>query len=206
MYNGGQAGLTFWSPNVNIFRDPRWGRGQDTPGEDPWMTSRYAVSYVRGLQGNDNKNRLKVAACCKHFTAYDLDSWRRVNRYIFNAVVRMIVRIRSQRLAGHDRGGQPAQPRIVLVMRELRLKRRHRGKIFWSLRLSAVWGDGSSVRGYPRQGKSSVEAGSNAASTWEKTGHCPHSRDLTSFFILYFSTVLIHIYNLSYQKVEKEER
>ncbi|CAA0829380.1 Beta-D-xylosidase 1 [Striga hermonthica] len=87
MYNGGQAGLTFWSPNVNIFRDPRWGRGQETPGEDPWLTSQYAVSYVRGLQGNDTKNKLKVAACCKHFTAYDLDSWNRVKRYYFNAVV-----------------------------------------------------------------------------------------------------------------------
>nr|KYP47561.1 putative beta-D-xylosidase 2 [Cajanus cajan] len=86
MYNGGTAGLTYWSPNVNIFRDPRWGRGQETPGEDPVLAGRYAASYVRGLQGTD-ANRLKVAACCKHFTAYDLDNWNGVDRFHFNAQV-----------------------------------------------------------------------------------------------------------------------
>lgn len=86
MYNGGKAGLTFWSPNVNIFRDPRWGRGQETPGEDPALSARYAVRYVRGLQGNVG-NRLKVAACCKHYTAYDLDNWNGVDRFHFNAKV-----------------------------------------------------------------------------------------------------------------------
>ncbi|XP_047332915.1 beta-D-xylosidase 1-like [Impatiens glandulifera] len=87
MYNGGVSGLTYWSPNVNIFRDPRWGRGQETPGEDPALSGRYAASYVRGLQSITNGNRLKVAACCKHFTAYDLDNWRGVDRFHFNAVV-----------------------------------------------------------------------------------------------------------------------
>ncbi|XP_047335191.1 probable beta-D-xylosidase 2 [Impatiens glandulifera] len=86
MYNGGMAGLTFWSPNINIFRDPRWGRGQETPGEDPVVAGRYASSYVRGLQGSD-ENRLKVAACCKHYTAYDLDNWSGVDRFHFNAKV-----------------------------------------------------------------------------------------------------------------------
>ncbi|KAL2345467.1 hypothetical protein Fmac_006752 [Flemingia macrophylla] len=86
MYNGGTAGLTYWSPNVNIFRDPRWGRGQETPGEDPVLAGTYAASYVRGLQGTDG-NRLKVAACCKHFTAYDLDNWNGVDRFHFNARV-----------------------------------------------------------------------------------------------------------------------
>ncbi|KAH7865309.1 hypothetical protein Vadar_004939 [Vaccinium darrowii] len=86
MYNGGMAGLTFWSPNVNIFRDPRWGRGQETPGEDPVLASEYAVRYVRGLQENDG-DRLKVAACCKHYTAYDLDDWKGVDRFHFNAQV-----------------------------------------------------------------------------------------------------------------------
>ncbi|KAH0875236.1 hypothetical protein HID58_072598 [Brassica napus] len=90
MYNVGAAGLTFWSPNVNIFRDPRWGRGQETPGEDPTLVSKYAVAYVKGLQGTDggDPNRLKVAACCKHYTAYDVDNWKDVNRYTFNSVVR----------------------------------------------------------------------------------------------------------------------
>ncbi|KAD5508410.1 hypothetical protein E3N88_16113 [Mikania micrantha] len=86
MYNGGMAGLTFWSPNVNIFRDPRWGRGQETPGEDPTLTSQYAVRYVKGLQGNVG-DKLKVAACCKHYTAYDLDNWNGVDRFHFNAKV-----------------------------------------------------------------------------------------------------------------------
>ncbi|KAI9071471.1 hypothetical protein K1719_046564 [Acacia pycnantha] len=71
MYNGGMAGLTLWSPNVNIFRDPRWGRGQKTPGEDPVLPGAYADSYVQGQHGNVG-NRLKVLACCKHFTAYEL--------------------------------------------------------------------------------------------------------------------------------------
>ncbi|XP_061338426.1 probable beta-D-xylosidase 2 [Gastrolobium bilobum] len=86
MYNGGTAGLTYWSPNVNIFRDPRWGRGQETPGEDPMLAGKYAASYVRGLQGTDG-SRLKVAASCKHFTAYDLDNWNGVDRFHFNAKV-----------------------------------------------------------------------------------------------------------------------
>ncbi|KAJ8440837.1 hypothetical protein Cgig2_000725 [Carnegiea gigantea] len=86
MYNGGMAGLTYWSPNVNILRDPRWGRGQETPGEDPVVAGVYAARYVRGLQGNDG-DRLKVAACCKHYTAYDLDNWSGVDRFHFNAKV-----------------------------------------------------------------------------------------------------------------------
>ncbi|XP_073028216.1 beta-xylosidase/alpha-L-arabinofuranosidase 2-like [Primulina eburnea] len=89
MYNVGLAGLTFWSPNINIFRDPRWGRGQETPGEDPVLSSKYGAGYVRGLQQRDDgdKERLKVAACCKHYTAYDLDNWKGFQRYNFDAVV-----------------------------------------------------------------------------------------------------------------------
>ncbi|XP_027193375.1 beta-xylosidase/alpha-L-arabinofuranosidase 1 isoform X2 [Cicer arietinum] len=89
MYNVGLAGLTYWSPNINIFRDPRWGRGQETPGEDPLLSSKYASGYVKGLQQTDDgdSNKLKVAACCKHYTAYDLDNWKGVQRYTFNAVV-----------------------------------------------------------------------------------------------------------------------
>lgn len=88
MHNVGLAGLTFWSPNINIFRDPRWGRGQETPGEDPLLTSKYAVGYVTGLQGAvSGAGALKVAACCKHYTAYDVDNWKGVERYTFDAVV-----------------------------------------------------------------------------------------------------------------------
>jgi len=62
-------GLTVWSPNINIFRDPRWGRGQETYGEDPFLTSRMGVGFVKGLQGNDAKY-LKVVATPKHFAVH----------------------------------------------------------------------------------------------------------------------------------------
>jgi beta-glucosidase len=62
-------GLTFWSPNINIFRDPRWGRGQETYGEDPFLTSRLGVAFVRGLQG-DHPDYLAAAACAKHFAVH----------------------------------------------------------------------------------------------------------------------------------------
>jgi beta-glucosidase len=62
-------GLTFWSPNINIFRDPRWGRGQETYGEDPYLTSRMAVAFIRGLQGND-PHYLKLVATPKHFAVH----------------------------------------------------------------------------------------------------------------------------------------
>ena len=75
-------GLTFWSPNVNIFRDPRWGRGHETYGEDPYLTSRMGVAFVRGLQG-DGKY-LKLAACAKHFAVH---SGPEGLRHEFNAEV-----------------------------------------------------------------------------------------------------------------------
>jgi beta-glucosidase len=70
--NGGTdwyRGLTVWSPNINIFRDPRWGRGQETYGEDPFLTSRMGVAFVTGLQGNDSKY-LKTVATAKHFAVH----------------------------------------------------------------------------------------------------------------------------------------
>lgn len=62
-------GITFWSPNVNIFRDPRWGRGQETYGEDPFLTGKLGAAFVRGLQGKDEKY-MKTAACAKHFAVH----------------------------------------------------------------------------------------------------------------------------------------
>lgn len=116
MFNTGQAGVTFWAPNVNVFRDPRWGRGQETPGEDPLVCGQYAVQYVIGFQGEDHQmilergvddgvrvlsrrwmddvddghdgRRLMLSACCKHYTAYDLEKWGNFTRYTFNAEVR----------------------------------------------------------------------------------------------------------------------
>src|SRR5881398_93044 len=80
---GRYYGLTFWSPNINIFRDPRWGRGQETYGEDPYLTSRMGVAYVRGIQGND-PHYLKASACAKHFAVH---SGPESERHSFNAQV-----------------------------------------------------------------------------------------------------------------------
>lgn len=66
---GRYQGLTFWSPNINIFRDPRWGRGQETYGEDPWLTSRMGVEFVKGLQGDDPRYR-KLDATAKHYAVH----------------------------------------------------------------------------------------------------------------------------------------
>lgn len=61
-------GLTFWSPNINIFRDPRWGRGQETYGEDPYLTGTLGAAFVRGVQGDGEY--MKAAACAKHFAVH----------------------------------------------------------------------------------------------------------------------------------------
>ena len=76
-------GLTYWTPNINIFRDPRWGRGQETYGEDPYLTATLAENFVQGLQGND-PNYLKAAACAKHYAVH---SGPEHNRHEFNVAV-----------------------------------------------------------------------------------------------------------------------
>ncbi|CAM6032967.1 unnamed protein product [Sphagnum compactum] len=104
-YNAGIGGLTYWSPVINIVRDPRWGRVQETSGEDPTLTSSYAIYFVKGMQEGGSiaatsssdittnvsalsgPRRLKVSACCKHFTAYDLDNWEGADRFHFDAQV-----------------------------------------------------------------------------------------------------------------------
>lgn len=75
-------GLTFWTPNINIFRDPRWGRGQETYGEDPYLTSRMGVAVVQGLQGPANMKYDKLHACAKHYAVHSGPEW---NRHSFNA-------------------------------------------------------------------------------------------------------------------------
>ena len=75
-------GLTFWTPNINIFRDPRWGRGMETYGEDPYLTSRMGVAVTKGLQGDDKKY-FKTHACAKHYAVHSGPEW---NRHSFNAV------------------------------------------------------------------------------------------------------------------------
>ncbi|HHV98926.1 MAG TPA: glycoside hydrolase family 3 protein [Clostridiaceae bacterium] len=81
--HGIYKGLTFWSPNINIFRDPRWGRGHETYGEDPYLTARMGIAFIKGLQGNDKKY-LKTAACAKHFAVH---SGPENERHEFDAVV-----------------------------------------------------------------------------------------------------------------------
>ena len=76
-------GLTFWSPNVNIFRDPRWGRVQETWGEDPFLAGEMSAAFVRGLQG-DHPKYLKAAACAKHYAVH---SGPEKERHTFNAIV-----------------------------------------------------------------------------------------------------------------------
>lgn len=77
------CGLTFWTPNINIFRDPRWGRGMETYGEDPFLTARMGAAFIQGLQGDD-PDHLKVAACAKHYAVH---SGPEKDRHVFNAVV-----------------------------------------------------------------------------------------------------------------------
>ncbi|WP_299129114.1 glycoside hydrolase family 3 C-terminal domain-containing protein [uncultured Winogradskyella sp.] len=75
-------GLTYWTPNINIFRDPRWGRGMETYGEDPFLTGELAVPFIKGLQGDD-PNYLKLVATAKHFAVH---SGPEIDRHSFNAV------------------------------------------------------------------------------------------------------------------------
>ncbi len=76
-------GLSFWSPNVNIFRDPRWGRGQETYGEDPFLSGQIGASFIKGMQG-DHPKYLKTAACAKHYAVH---SGPEADRHSFNAIV-----------------------------------------------------------------------------------------------------------------------
>jgi beta-glucosidase len=69
--------LSVWTPNINIFRDPRWGRGQETYGEDPYLTSRMGISVVKGLQGPDDSKYRKLLACAKHFAVHSGPEWSR---------------------------------------------------------------------------------------------------------------------------------
>ncbi|TVU08759.1 hypothetical protein EJB05_42171 [Eragrostis curvula] len=95
MFNLGKGGLTYWSPNINVVRDPRWGRALETPGEDPYVVGRYAVNFVRGMQdipGHETAadpfaRPIKTSACCKHYAAYDVDDWHNHTRFTFDARV-----------------------------------------------------------------------------------------------------------------------
>jgi len=88
------AGRQRWRPHAapsparsNIARDPRWGRIQETPGEDPFLSGAYAEAYVRGMQEGEDPRFLKTSATCKHWAAYSLENWEGMDRYHFDAVV-----------------------------------------------------------------------------------------------------------------------
>ncbi|KAI0857481.1 glycoside hydrolase family 3 protein [Xylaria cubensis] len=85
--NDGRAGLDYWTPNINPYKDPRWGRGSETPGEDPFRIKEYVKALIEGLQGTEDTT--KVIATCKHYAAYDLERWHGITRYEFNAIVTM---------------------------------------------------------------------------------------------------------------------
>ncbi|PNP38530.1 glycosyl hydrolase family 3 N terminal domain-containing protein [Trichoderma gamsii] len=77
--NFGFAGLDFWTPNINPFRDPRWGRGMETPGEDAFRIQGYVLALISGLQGGINPDFFRIIATCKHFAAYDIENGRTEN-------------------------------------------------------------------------------------------------------------------------------
>ena len=87
-------GLTFWTPNINIFRDPRWGRGMETYGEDPYLTERMGVAVVKGLQGDDPKY-FKTHACAKHYAVHSGPEW---NRHEFDATDAAVLPLPSSSL------------------------------------------------------------------------------------------------------------
>ncbi|TKA35676.1 hypothetical protein B0A54_12644 [Friedmanniomyces endolithicus] len=108
--NVARAGLDFFTPNINPFKDPRWGRGSETPGEDPTRIQGYVRSLLIGLEGTDDgafntsgSGQKKMIATCKHFAGYDLEDWDGYIRYGFDAF------ITSQDLAGKSR-------RVTLVI------------------------------------------------------------------------------------------
>ena len=104
-------GLTFWTPNINIFRDPRWGRGQETYGEDPFLTATMGTAFVKGLQGDD-PHYLKASATAKHFAVHsgpeavrdnfdaivDEKDFRETYLYAFHALVNCRCGIGDERL------------------------------------------------------------------------------------------------------------
>ncbi|KAI1870696.1 uncharacterized protein JN550_004842 [Neoarthrinium moseri] len=90
--NAGRAGLNYWTPNINPLRDPRWGRGQEVPSEDPLVVSEYVRRLIPGLQGGLTQEEQqggywKLVATCKHFAGYDIENWKGNRRYGFDAVI-----------------------------------------------------------------------------------------------------------------------
>lgn len=91
--NVGRSGLDFWTPNINPFRDPRWGRGQETPGEDPFHLSSYVKALIAGLEGTEDTEGnvqgkyKRIVSTCKHFAGYDIEDWNANDRFQFDAKI-----------------------------------------------------------------------------------------------------------------------
>ncbi|KAH8205109.1 hypothetical protein TruAng_000674 [Truncatella angustata] len=83
--NNNHAGIDYWTPDINPYRDPRWGRGSETPGEDVTRIKKYTASFLRGLEGNRTQRR--IIATCKHYVGYDLEAWGGVTRHNFDAKI-----------------------------------------------------------------------------------------------------------------------
>ena len=79
--NVGRSGLDYWTPNINQFKDPRWGRGQETPGEDAYHLSSYVKALIAGLQGDATDPYKRVVATCKHYAVYDVETNRNGQNY-----------------------------------------------------------------------------------------------------------------------------
>lgn len=84
--NSGYAGVDYWTPNINPYKDPRWGRGSETPGEDALRVSRWARHIIHGLEGGD-KNHRRIVATCKHYAGNDFERWHNVTRHDFDAQI-----------------------------------------------------------------------------------------------------------------------
>ncbi|RYC56244.1 hypothetical protein CHU98_g9963 [Xylaria longipes] len=88
--NAGRCGLNFWTPNINTFRDPRWGRGQEVASEDPYHMSQYVMQLIPALQGGLKADPYyKLVATCKHYAGYDMENWKGNKRYGFDAKITM---------------------------------------------------------------------------------------------------------------------
>ncbi|KAM0421336.1 hypothetical protein ACHAPT_010867 [Fusarium lateritium] len=85
--NANRTGLDFWSPNINPFKDPRWGRGAEVPGENALHISSYVGALIRGLEGESTDKYKRIVATCKHFAGYDLEDWHGNYRFQFNAEI-----------------------------------------------------------------------------------------------------------------------
>ncbi|KAF7522774.1 hypothetical protein G7054_g12031 [Neopestalotiopsis clavispora] len=85
--NYGRAGLDFWTPNINPYRDPRWGRGMETPGEDPLRIKGYVKAFVEGMEGPPEAVPKKTITTCKHFAGYDMEDSDGVTRHNFDAII-----------------------------------------------------------------------------------------------------------------------